>query len=280
MTDDMKALFRKLESILEGYGSMVVAYSGGVDSALLAYAAWKVLGTGSLAVIGVSPSLAQREREQAEAFLREHAIAYETVETEEMDSADYRSNNPDRCYHCKSELFSKLRRVADAHDLAYIAYGANVDDEKDFRPGGRAAREHRAIAPLAEAGLGKNDIRRLARSLSLDVWDKPAAPCLASRIPYYSTVDSGKLNQIERAENALKDAGFPVGRVRHHGDVARIELPHEDCIRILSGAAWKILVEKIKGAGFRYVTLDVEGFKSGRLNEAVDDSTKARAVDP
>lgn len=280
MTDEMNALYRKLESILEHYGSMVVAYSGGVDSALLAYAAWNVLGTSSLAVIGVSPSLARREREQAEAFLGAHAITFETVETEEMDSVEYKMNHPDRCYYCKSELFSKLRRVADAHDLAYVAYGANLDDEKDFRPGGRAAREHRAIAPLAEAGLGKEDIRRLAKSLSLDVWDKPAAPCLASRIPYYSMVDSGKLGQIERAENALKDCGFTVGRVRHHGDVARIELPHADCVRIFRSGVWESIVDKIKAAGFLYVTLDIEGFKSGRLNEAIDPSAKARAIDP
>lgn len=280
MTNEMDTLYRKLESTLRGYGSMVVAYSGGVDSALLAYAAGKVLGTSSLAVIGISPSLAHREREQAQEFLRAHAIPFETVETEEMDSVEYKMNHPDRCYYCKSELFSKLRHVANAHNLEYIAYGANVDDERDFRPGGRAAREHRVIAPLAEAGFGKEDIRRLAKSLSLDVWDKPAAPCLASRIPYYSMVDAGKLGQIERAENVLKDCGFPISRVRHHGDVARIELPHDECVRVFEGEVWETIVDKIKAAGFLYVTLDMEGFRSGRLNDAIDPSLKARAVDP
>lgn len=280
MPEDTKDLYKKLESTLERYGSMVIACSGGVDSALLAYVARRVLGTASLAVLGISPSLAGREREDAEAFLREHQIPYELVETAELENADYRKNHPDRCYHCKNELFSKLREIARAHDLEYIAYGANRDDEGDFRPGGRAAREHRAIAPLAEAGLGKEEIRRLARSLGLDLWDKPAAPCLASRIPYYSSVDRAKLEQVEQAENALKDAGFSVGRVRHHGDVARIELPLEDCARVFMDGMWRSIAEAVKAAGFLYVTLDLEGFASGRLNDAIDPDARKRAVDP
>jgi uncharacterized protein len=267
--DDLKPVYEKLETILKKYGSLVVAYSGGVDSALLAFLAWQTLGSSALAVLGVSPSLSQREKEAAIEFLETHRIAFMSIETNELNIKEYQANDPDRCYYCKNELFSRLRRVADSLGFKYVAYGANADDEQDFRPGGKAAEEHGAVAPFIEAGIGKDAIRELARSFSLEVWDKPASPCLASRIPYYQMVDARKLKQIELAENALKDRGFRICRVRHHGELARIELPPADRIKVLEDSVWPELVCKIKEAGFLYVTLDIEGFRSGRLNDAI-----------
>jgi uncharacterized protein len=272
LASNERADFERLEGILRRYGSMVIACSGGVDSALLAYCASLVLGESALAVIGVSPSLSQREREQAVAFLERHAIPYDCIDTDELNDEGYTRNNPDRCYHCKSDLFSRLREIARSRGLAYVAYGANADDDAEYRPGKDAAREHGVAAPLAEAGMGKKAIRRLARGLFLELWDKPASPCLASRIPYYSSVDAEKLRQIEQAENALRDLGFGVCRVRHHGAVASIEIPRAEFARLFDDVTWKLVAERIHEAGFTYVTLDIEGFRSGKLNDEVPSS--------
>lgn len=270
LTGDAGEACGRLEDVLKRYGSMVVAYSGGVDSGVLAYMASRVLPHSSLAVLAVSPSLSTRERDAAIGFLERHEIPHECIGTEELSSEQYRLNHPDRCYYCKSELFSRLGIVANRTGLRFIAYGANADDEKDFRPGSKAAREHHVIAPLLEAGIDKETVRKIARGLGLELWDKPSSPCLASRIPYYSEVDEEKLRQVEQAEYALEDLGFKVFRVRHHGDIARIELPLENRSDALREGVWEKLVERIKSAGFNYVTLDLEGFRSGRLNESID----------
>jgi uncharacterized protein len=214
--------------------------------------------------------LPAREEESAIAFLEQHGIAYERVSTDEMDIAEYQENNADRCYFCKRELFEKLNALSAQRGFAHIAYGANVDDTGDHRPGMKAAQEKRVVAPLVESGITKQQIRSMARSLGLSLWDKPAAPCLASRVPYFNRVTPGKLSQIERAEYVLHDLGFAVCRVRHHGTLARVELPCELHGRIMQPHIWDTVVSGFKGLGFEYVTLDLEGFRSGRLNDVLE----------
>jgi uncharacterized protein len=223
-----------------------------------------------ICVIAVSPSLAQSEETEAVAFLDRHGIPHERVFTGEMEDDRYRANTRDRCYYCKSELFSAIQRAALSRRFPRVAYGANVDDQSDFRPGARAASERRAIAPLIEAGYDKELIRKTARAFELELWDKPAAPCLASRIPYDSEVTAEKLRQIEAAEAVLKEEGFRVCRVRHHGELARIEVPEGDHSRILDASVWPRVEERIKYTGFLRVELEPDGFRSGRLNDALD----------
>jgi uncharacterized protein len=248
---------------------MVVAYSGGVDSALLAYAAHQALGDRMVAVLGLSPSVGETPRRRAEDFVRRHGIPYTVVETRELEKEAYRRNHPDRCYHCKQELFDRLKEVARERGFERVAYGANRDDLGDFRPGHRAAEQQGVWAPFVELGIGKAAIRAMARGLGLEVWNEPASPCLASRIPYYETIDPEKLAQVDRAERVLLELGFRVCRVRHHGAVARIEVPLEDRLRLLDPRVWPEVVRGIREAGFEFVTMDLEGFRTGRLNEAL-----------
>lgn len=267
---ELEVHYAKLRDVVESYGSMVVAYSGGVDSGLLAWVAHDVLGgRRALPVIAVSPSLPQREKHAALDFLLRHGIPWEEVATGEMADENYVKNNSDRCYFCKSELFVRLNRLAQSRGYACIAYGANVDDLGDYRPGALAAREQRVVSPLVEAGLTKRRVRALARVLGLSLWDKPAAPCLASRIPYFNQVTGHKLEQIERSENILKDLGFEVCRVRHHGETARIEVPRDEHERLLRDDNWARVVTELERIGFRRVTLHGDGFRSGRLNQSL-----------
>jgi len=272
LPEELAAPFERLKAGIAAHGPMAVAYSGGVDSAFLAYAAREALGDQMVCVIAVSPSLGEREYRNAIAFLQDHRIPFEEVRTAEMDDERYRANGPDRCYFCKSELFTAIEAAESLHRYPRVAYGANVDDAGDYRPGARAAGEHEIVAPLTEAGYDKRLIRDTARRLGLEVWDKPAAPCLALRIPYFSEVTPEKLVQIESAEAVLKDAGFRECRVRHHGDTARIEVPRGDLERLREAPVWSDVERGIREAGFDSVEIEGDGFRSGRLNDVLEES--------
>lgn len=264
---DMTTAIARLEEVVRAHGPMVVACSGGVDSALLAVVAHRVLGANMLCVLGVSASLSGTEHRDAVAFLVRHGLPYAEMPTFEMNDSRYRANSPDRCFFCKHELFERMESLPEARAFPVIAYGANADDRFDHRPGARAAADHRVCAPLAEAGFTKEMVRAAARELGLEQWDKPASPCLASRIPYHSEVTPAKLRQVDEAEAALKHLGFDVCRVRHLGAVARIEVPVEAIARIRS--LWSRVERDVRSAGFLTVEIDERGFKSGRMNEAL-----------
>ena len=251
---------------LKGVRRLGVAFSGGVDSSLLLALAARVLGVDSvIAILGVSPSLAAEERRVAHDVARQVGVRLVEVMTYEGDRPEYQANGPDRCFHCKEELFSRIDEgIADRYGLDAIAYGENADDaRRPDRPGARAAVNHHVLRPLADAGMTKLAVRTLARELGMPVADKPAAPCLASRIPHHQLVTPAKLSQIERAESALRQLGFVELRVRHHDDVARIELPPTDLIRAVSDPVRSQVLDAVRGAGFRFVTVDVAGIQSG-----------------
>jgi uncharacterized protein len=263
----------RLEERIRAHGPMAVACSGGVDSALLAVVAHRVLGDNMLCVLGVSASLAGAEHRDAVTFFERHGLPYVEMRTFEMDDARYRANGPDRCFFCKHELFERMETLPEARAFPVIAYGANADDRFDHRPGAGAADAHRVCAPLAEAGFTKEMVRAAARELGLSQWDKPASPCLASRVPYHHEVTVAKLQQVERAEAALRQHGFAVCRVRHFDDVARIEVPAQDMQRLRRDEVWRAIEVAIRAAGFQSVEIDDRGFKSGRMNEALRPSS-------
>jgi len=257
----------RLRQILTSHPRLIVAYSGGVDSAFLAWTAHQVLGDRMLAVIADSASLARTHLEDALAFASLHQIPLQVVETRELENPAYVQNDSMRCFHCKDELFTVLERYRVAHGFDAIAYGVNADDEGDFRPGQQAARQHSVLAPLLEAGLGKDEIRELAMQHDLRVWDKPASACLSSRMEYGRAVTPGALSVIERGEDALRALGFRQFRVRHHGDIVRIEIARDELPRALNAEMARQFAALFKGLGFKFVTLDLEGFRSGSMNQ-------------
>lgn len=258
-------------------GSVVVALSGGVDSSYLAFAAERALGRGALAATALSPSYPAVQRRAAESVVRQTGIAHRFVETREMQSANYRANRADRCYFCKSELFDVLGRLRDSLGFAAVAYGVNTDDTGDFRPGHRAADERGVLSPFLDVEIAKREIRALARAAGLPTADLPAAACLASRLPYGSEVTPERLAQVERGEDALRALGFRQLRLRHHGDVARVEIAPGEMPRALDAEMARAMAAALKPLGFRYVALDLEGYRSGALNEALVQIEGARA---
>jgi uncharacterized protein len=255
-----------LEVRIEQLKSLMVAYSGGVDSAFLAATAHRILGARMLAVLADSPSLARRDMEQASAFAHSIGMPLRVVATEELDRPEYAANDANRCFHCKDELFAVMQVLASSLGFTRIAYGMNADDTRDFRPGQRAAEEHQVLAPLAEVGLTKLEIRSLAQAAGYPLWDRPAAPCLSSRVEYGRTVTREVLSQVERAEESLRQLGFRELRVRHHGELARVEIARAELPRALDLNMLDAISTALKQAGFQYVTLDCAGFRSGSMN--------------
>ncbi|HJT70399.1 MAG TPA: ATP-dependent sacrificial sulfur transferase LarE, partial [Terriglobales bacterium] len=258
-------------------GRTLIAYSGGTDSAFLAWAAHQALGENMLAVIADSASLARFHLEDAVAFAREQEIPLEIIRTQELSRPEYVRNDASRCFHCKDELFSVMEEFAAAHEFETIAYGVNLDDKNDFRPGQVAAARHKVVAPLLNAGLGKEEIRELAREAGLRIWDKPASACLSSRIEYGREVTPEALLAVEQGEDALRRLGFRQFRVRHHGDIARIEIAREEMPRALTGEMATEFARIFKALGFKFVTLDLEGFRSGSMNALLTPEQIVRA---
>jgi uncharacterized protein len=268
-SDILAAKSNRLRDLLAGYQSVLIAYSGGVDSAYLAIAAHHALGSRALAVTADSPSYPDTHRRLALSIAREFNFPHEVIQTAELDRPEYRANPANRCYYCKDELYSQLTAIARARGFGVVIDGNNADDRGDYRPGRQAAREHGVRSPLDEADLTKDEIRRLAHAAGLASWDEPASACLSSRIPYGQEVTAERLRQIERAEQVLRELGFRVFRVRHHDTVARLEIAKAEMPRALDPDVNATLVAGLKALGYQYVSLDLQGYRLGSLNEAL-----------
>lgn len=265
----MDALETKQGRLLAGLremGSAIVAYSGGADSAYLAWAAYRALGVGAVAITADSASFPESHKRDAEEFAREHGFRHEYIETHEFDNPDYVKNDRNRCFHCKDELFNRLDEVARERRIENVIYGVNVDDLGDYRPGQEAAKLHQVKAPLVDAGLTKAEIRELSRRAGLATWDRPASACLSSRIPYGTPVTIENVKTVDRGEDAIRALGFRQFRVRFHGDVVRIEIAPEELERAMTAEMARRFTAIFKPLGFHYVTLDLEGYRQGSLN--------------
>jgi uncharacterized protein len=257
-----------LRDALAAFESVIVAYSGGVDSAYLAYIANRTLGDRAVAVTADSPSYPERHRQLAIRIARDFGLRHEIIQTSELERPEYRANPANRCYYCKHELYTHLSRLAEQRH-AIVVDGNNADDRGDYRPGRQAAREFGVRSPLDDVDLTKDEIRELSRRARLPTWDEPASACLSSRIPYHSEVTDEKLRAIERSEEALRELGFRVFRVRHHDDLARLEIARSEMPRALEPDVAAAIVRALKDAGFKYVSLDLQGYRMGSLNEAL-----------
>jgi uncharacterized protein len=266
---ELAAKEQRLFEILRNMRRVLVAFSGGADSAYLAWAATQTLDGNAIAITADSASLPQSHKRDAAAFVRQFSIAHEYIETHEFDNPDYLRNDPNRCFHCKDELFTRMEQVARERGFEHIVYGVNVDDLGDYRPGQNAARQHRVSAPLVDAGLTKAEIRELSRLAGLPTWDRPASACLSSRIPYGTPVTIENVKTVETGEEELKALGFRQFRVRFHGEVVRIEIAREEMQRALTVEMAQRFTAIFKALGFRYVTLDLEGYRQGSLNEVL-----------
>ena len=260
---------QRLYDLLASFKSVVVAFSGGVDSAYLAWAATRVLGDAALCVTADSPSYPDHHRQLALRIARDFGLHHDVILTAEMERAEYRANPVNRCYYCKQELYGVLSRLASARGIAAIVDGSNADDRSDYRPGRQAAREFGVRSPLDEAGLTKENIRALSRAAGLPTWDEPASACLSSRIPYHSEVTDEKLRMIERAEDVLRGIGFRVCRVRHHDTLARLEIGRDELPRALEPEIRERIVRELRALGYEHVTIDLQGYRMGSLNEGV-----------
>jgi uncharacterized protein len=269
---NLKAKQDKLFSILKPMRRVMVAYSGGADSAYLAWAAHRVLGANAVAITADSASIPESHKTAAEDFARECGFRHEYIETREFDNPDYIKNDPNRCFHCKDELFTRLEVVARERGIEHIAYGVNVDDLGDYRPGQKAAKLHQAKAPLVDAGLTKAEIRELSRLTGLSTWDRPASACLSSRIPYGTPVTIENVKTVERGEEAVRALGFRQFRVRFHGKLVRIEIAKDELAIALTPEMAHRFVEIFKPLGFHYVTIDLEGYRQGSLNAVLSDT--------
>lgn len=260
---------QKLFDELRSLGRLIIAYSGGTDSAYLAWAAHKVLGDAAIAITADSPSIPASHKRDAEAFARECGFRHEYVDTHEFENPDYVRNDKDRCFHCKDELFEVLEAYAVRHGYTTIVYGVNTDDLGDYRPGQRAAKLHSVKAPLVDAGLSKQEIRELSRRAGLTTWDRPAAACLSSRVPYGTPVTVETIRTIEEGEDSVRALGFRQYRVRFHGDLVRIEIAKDELPKALTPEMAAAFSRIFRGLGFHYVTLDLEGYRQGSLNAAL-----------